>query len=172
MNYISETPWWLPTGIALLGVILFITGNNRAEKRLRLAGIVVIALAIVLAGVSYLLDSPREKVVKRTYALVDSIEKRDWDRMGTYLHSTVTVSVFSGREQVVNGTRRAAEYSELKQARVASLDATVLPDQIIRVTMRVNGQTRDGALPTDWGLEWEETDAGWVVRNITPEGGP
>ena len=39
MNYIYETPWWLPTGIALLGVILLVTGNNRVDKRLRLAGI-------------------------------------------------------------------------------------------------------------------------------------
>src|SRR6266581_9667179 len=52
MNYIYETPWWLPTGIALLGVILFVTGNNRLEKRLRIAGIIVIAFAVILALVS------------------------------------------------------------------------------------------------------------------------
>jgi len=172
MNYIYETPWWLPTGIALLGVILFVTGNNRLEKKLRLAGIVVIALAVILAVVSFLLDSDREKVVKRTNALVQSVEARDWNRMATYLHPNVAVSVFAGRDQVVNGTRRAAEYSDLRQARVVSMDATVLPDQIIRVTMRVNGTTRDGSLPTDWTLEWEEIDGAWMVRNITPEGGP
>jgi hypothetical protein len=172
MNYIYETPWWLPTGIALLGIILFITGNNRLEKRLRLAGIIVVALAVILAVVSYFLDSDREKVIKRTNALVQTVERRDWDGMGAYLHPDVTISVFAGREQVVNGTKRAAEYSDLKQARVVSLDATVLPDRIIRVTMRVNGTTRDGSLPTDWTLEWEETDGGWVVRNITPDGGP
>src|SRR6266446_5260937 len=116
--------------LSLLGIILFITGNNRLEKRLRLAGIIVIALAVILAVVSFLLDSDREKVVKRTNALVQSVEARDWTRMATYLHPNVTVSVFAGRDQVVNGTRRAAEYSDLRQARVISLDATVLPDQI------------------------------------------
>jgi hypothetical protein len=171
MNYIYETPWWLPTGIALLGVILFVTGNNRLEKRLRLAGIIVVALAVILAVVSFLLDSDREKVIKRTNAFVQSVERRDWDQMGTFLHPNVAISVFSGREQVVNGTKRAAEYSDLRQARVVSMDATVLPDQI-RVTMRVNGTTRDGSLPTDWTLEWEELDGNWVVRNITPDGGP
>src|SRR5258705_8810185 len=74
--------------------------------------------------------------------------------------------------QANNAPRRAAEYSDLKQARVVSLDATVLPDQNIRVTLRVNGTVRDGSLPTDWTLEWEEMDGNWVVRNITPEGGP
>ena len=171
MNYIYETPWWLPTGIALLGIILFVTGNNRLEKRLRLAGIIVIALAVVLALVSFLLDSDREKVIKRTNALVDSIEARQWDRMASYLSPNINIVGFSGRDAVVKATQNAAEASNLKQVRVVSLDATVLPDHI-RATLRVNTTLRDGTGLTDWALEWEETDAGWVVRNITPEGGP
>ena len=138
MNYIYETPWWLPTGIALLGIILFVTGNNRLEKRLRLAGIAVIALAVILALVSYLLDSDREKVIKRTHGLVESVEKRDWARMANYLHPNVTIATFSGRDAVVTAAKNAAEYSDLRQVRVISLDATVLPDQIIRATLRVN----------------------------------
>jgi len=172
MNYIYETPWWLPTGIALLGVILFVTGNNRVEKRLRLAGIIAVALAVLLAVVSFLLDSDREKVVKRTYALVDSVEKRDWNRMATYLHPNVAIVVFNGRDAVVNAAKNAAEYSDLKQVRVVSLDANVLPDQIIRDTLRVTTTLRDGTGLTDWVLEWEQVDGAWVVRTITPEGGP
>ena len=171
MNYIYETPWWLPTGIALLGVILFVTGNNRLEKRIRLAGIIAVALAVILALVSFLLDSDREKVVKRTYGLVDSVEKGDWSRMATYLHPNVTIVVYNGRDAVVNAARNAAEYSNLRQVRVVSLDANVLPDQI-RTTLRVNTTLRDGTGLTDWVLEWEELDGSWVVHQITPEGGP
>jgi len=147
--------------------------QQSSGKETETGGIVVIALAVILAVVSFLLDSDREKVVKRTNALVQSVEARDWNRMATYLHPNVAVSVFAGRDQ--GGQRHApgAEYSDLRQARVVSMDATVLPDQIIRVTMRVNGTTRDGlAFRTDWTLEWEETDGAWMVRNITPEGGP
>jgi len=172
MNYIYETPWWLPTGIALLGFILFVTGNNRMEKRLRLAGIIVIALAVILAVASYLLDSDREKVVKRTYGLVESVEKRDWERMKTYLNPNVSLTVFIGRDALVNAAKNAAEYSDLKQVRVVSLDATVLPDQGIRATLRVTTALRDGTGLTDWVLEWEQVDGVWMVRNITPEGGP
>lgn len=172
MNYIYETPWWLPTGIALLGIILFVTGNNRVERRLRLAGMIVVALAIVLALVSFLLDSDREKVIKRNYALVDSVEKRDWSAMGTYLHANVAIVTFNGREVVVNAAKNAAEYSDLKQVRIVTLDATVLPDETIRTTMRVNANMREASGLTDWTLEWEKSDGVWVVRNITPEGGP
>ena len=171
MNYIYETPWWLPTGIALLGVILFVTGNNRLEKRLRLAGIIVIALAVILAVVSFFLDSPREKVIKRTHGLVESVDAHQWDKMGSYLSPNVTIANFSGRDMVVKAAQTAAEASNLKQVRVVSVDATVLPDHI-RATLRVNTSLREGAGFTDWVLEWEEADGGWVVRNITPEGGP
>ncbi|HEV8607138.1 MAG TPA: hypothetical protein VGQ99_17490 [Tepidisphaeraceae bacterium] len=172
MNYIYETPWWLPTGIGLLGVILFVTGNNRLEKKLKLAGISVIILAVALALLSFFLDSEREKVIKRTRGLVESVEARDWNRMATYLHPNVTISVFAGRDRVVSATRNAAEYSDLRQARVYSVDTTELPDQTMRATVRVNSTLREGTSLSDWVLEWEKTDAGWVVRTITPEGGP
>jgi len=118
MNYIYETPWWLPTGIALLGVILFVTGNNRLEKRLRTGGIVVIALAVILAVVSFLLDSDREKVVKRTNAWVQSVEARDWNRMATYLHPNVAVSVFAAAIRWSTARAGRRNTSDLRQARV------------------------------------------------------
>src|SRR5258705_8159002 len=105
MTYIYETPWWLPAGIAMLGLILFVTGNNRLEKKLKWAGIAAIAFAICLAVLSFLLDSDREKVIKRTRGLVESVNARDWNRMGTYLHPNVTVSMWTGRDRVVNAAK-------------------------------------------------------------------
>ena len=172
MNYIYETPWWLPAGIALLGLILFVTGNNRLEKKLKWAGIAAIAFAIGLALLSFFLDSDREKVMKRTRGLVESVNTRDWNRMGIYLHPDVTVSMWAGRDRVVNAAKSAAESSDLKDVRTASLDATVLPDDTIRAMLRVTATMKDGTSFTDWTLEWEKTDAGWMVKNITPQGGP
>jgi hypothetical protein len=172
MNYIYETPWWLPAGIALLGLILLVTGNNRLEKKLKIAGIIVISLGVLLAVASYFLDSEREKVMKKTQALVSSVEARDWNRMKTLLHPNVTVSVFAGRDRVVEATRTAAEYADVKNVRITSLDATELPDEIIRATLGVHASMKDGASLTNWDVEWEKTDEGWVARNIVPRGGP
>jgi hypothetical protein len=47
-------------------------------------------------GGELLLDSDREKAVTRTNGLVESVEKRDWDRMKTYLHPNVSLTVFNG----------------------------------------------------------------------------
>jgi len=49
----------------LLG--LFVCHRQKSEEKRLPGGIVVIALAVILAVVSYLLDSDVEKVVKRTY---------------------------------------------------------------------------------------------------------
>jgi hypothetical protein len=172
MNYIYETPWWLPTGVALLGLILFITGNNRLEKKLRLSGVIVMALAILLAVVSFVLDSEREKVIKRTRELVNFIEARDWNKLATYLHPNVTVAVFSGRQNVVDATRSGTESADIKQIRITSLDATEQPDEIISTTLRVYATMANSNNLTDWTIEWEKTDDVWLARNIIPIGGP
>jgi hypothetical protein len=172
MNYIYETPWWLPAGIAILGLILFITGNNRVEKKLRLAGIIVIVLGIALAVTSYLLDSEREKVVKRTRALVKSVEKRDWNAMGTYLHPNVTIAVLSGRDTVVGAARSAADYSDIREIRITGIDANQNPDETFRTSIRVYAALREGNNITDWDLEWEKDGDVWLARNIVPRGGP
>jgi hypothetical protein len=172
MNYIYETPWWLPAGIALLGLILFITGNNRVEKKLRLAGIIVMVLGVALALTSYLLDSEREKVVKRTRALVKSVEKRDWNAMGTYLHPNVTVTLFSGRDRVVEACRSAAEYGNVSEVRITGLETTQNPDETIRASIRVYATMNQGNSFTDWDLEWEKDGDVWMARNIVPRGGP
>jgi hypothetical protein len=172
MNYIYETPWWLPSGIAGLGLILFVTGKNRLEKNLKLAGIIVILFGVGLALLSFFLDSDREKVIKRTRGLVESVNAKDWNKMGVYLHPNVNVVVWSGRDAVVTAAKTAAENSDLKEVHTTSLDAVVLPDDTIRANLRVTATIRDGTSFSDWTLEWEKTDQGWVARNITPQGGP
>ncbi len=172
MNFIYETPWWLPAGLAMLGLILFVTGNNRLEKKLKWAGIALMGLAVGLAALSFFLDSDREKVMKRTRGLVESVNARDWNRMTTYLHPKVEVSIYSGRDGVVAAAKSAAEYGDLRDVRTTSVDATVLDEDTIRATLRVTATMRDGTSFTDWTLEWEKTDEGWVAKNITPQGGP
>ena len=52
-----HTPWWLPTLLIGAGVILFWTGNQRQETRVRLAGMLLVLAAAVLCTVSYLVDT-------------------------------------------------------------------------------------------------------------------
>src|SRR5438552_17065971 len=69
-----HTPWWLPAGIVVLGVVLFWTGNNRRETRVRTAGLIVIALAVVLGVGSYLVDTDLERGVGRWRELTCAVE--------------------------------------------------------------------------------------------------
>src|SRR6476646_3389166 len=88
-----HTPWWLPVTIAGVGVVLFITGNNRVEAKVRNAGLAIVALAILLVGVSWLVDTDLEKAVKDTKALVRAVNDRDWATMTRLLDPKASLAV-------------------------------------------------------------------------------
>src|SRR5437016_2951030 len=92
-----HTPWWLPAGIAVLGVVLFWTGNNRLETRVRTAGLIVIALAVVLGVVSYLVDTDLERAVDRSRDLTRSVEHHDWEKMRSILDERTSVGVMGAK---------------------------------------------------------------------------
>ena len=62
-DYLFHTPWWLPASIAVTGAVLFYVANNRQEVKLRTAGLVVVCVAVLLALVSYFVDTDLEKAV-------------------------------------------------------------------------------------------------------------
>ena len=88
-----ETPWWLPSVIVLVGAFLFYTANQRQERKLRNVGVAVTALGIVLALVSWFVDTDQERAVKRTRQLVAAFEKKDWTSLRSLLHPRVSLSI-------------------------------------------------------------------------------
>jgi hypothetical protein len=172
MNLIYETPWWLPTGIAALGIILLTNGNKRQEAKVRNAGLGVIGLAILLALLSYFLDSPREIVIKRTKALVAAVEKRDWPGMEALLHPEVSVMIWKGLKEVMERTKWAAERFDLQSVRIAGISAEK-PDPGVKVALQVAADFKDvSGTITNWALEWEQTDHGWMLVRVESQGGP
>lgn len=172
MNLIYETPWWLPTGIAALGFMLFTTGNKRQEAKVRNGGLGLIGLAVLLAVLSYFLDSPREVVIKRTHALVTAVSNRDWPAMEALLHLEVSVMIWKGPKEVVEKTKWAAERFELQSIQIASVNAEK-PDPSIKVALQVAAGFKDvSGTITNWALEWEQTDRGWLLVHIDAQGGP
>src|SRR3954466_15846766 len=102
-----QTPWWLPVTIGGIGVVLFITGNNRVEAKVRKAGLTIVALAVLLMGVSYFVDTDLEKAVKNTKALVRAVNDRDWPTMTSLLDPKASLAVqnsgtpYNDREKIV-----------------------------------------------------------------------
>src|SRR5689334_11092523 len=103
-----ETPWWLPTAIVAVGAVLFYTANKRREARLRTVGLGVVCLGVLIAVVSYLVDTPKERAVKGSKHLVQAVASRDWQTMQSLLHPKASLSIanvsstlYNDRDQIV-----------------------------------------------------------------------
>ena len=170
-----ETPWWLPTVVIGVGAVIFYTANKRGEKKLRAAGLVVAALGVGLALVSQFVDTDEERAVKRTKQLVDSFEKKDWERMRGLLHPRVTlgianvpVTLYNDRDQIVARAQDAAERYGVQSITVTSLDAR--QDQtLITVSLTAYSvQEHTGGRPINstWEFDWLQGADGWALYKI------
>jgi hypothetical protein len=111
-DLIFDPPWYLPLGIAALGIYLFVHGNRRQLAQVRAAGLGVLALAVALFLAGRFLDTDQEKAEKGTRALIDSVEKHDWNKMRSLLDPSASVStprgpVYSNRDLIIGGAQAA-----------------------------------------------------------------
>ena len=174
LNLLFDTPWWLPVSIAALGLFLFVTGNNRQEFRLRTAGLIVGALAVVLSVVSIVVDTDLEKSEKGTWALVKAVEARDWPAMEKLLAQRASLAVqaagtvYNNRDDIMEGAKLGTERFGLKNARITSMDAQQTQNL---VTITFNAITEQNVmaypLPSTWQFEWQKTADGMRVVRIT-----
>ena len=74
IRFLFDTPWWFLAGLFAIAVTLLISGNNRQDRALKLAGLAALTLAILLGILSYFVDTDMEKVLKRTRLMVSSVE--------------------------------------------------------------------------------------------------
>jgi hypothetical protein len=163
-----DTPWWLPALIAGVGVVLFWMGNNRQERKVRNFGAALLVLALLVVGVSYFVDTPRERAIKNTRSLVKSVEARDWPAMTSLMDPRCAFESYGNRDEIVSAARIAAERFGLKSINITSLQAEQV-DTLITVHLDVISEqdvTMGRPFPTSWQLDYQKTANGWSLRNI------
>jgi hypothetical protein len=172
-DLLFDTPWWLPTIIIAVGLFAFLSGNKRTIRWLRNAGLAVVGVGLLLIAVSWLVDTDKEVVIKRSRELVKDVEGREWDAAGKLMASDVRFEgagrTYDGRDGLIAGARVAVESVGLNTATVTKVTPTVMGPTVIsefRVfadANKVGGQQ----VPTDWQLHWAKSpDRGWVVTEI------
>ncbi len=173
-NLLFNTPWWLPTLLLGVGAVLFWNGNRRQEIKIRTIGLSLIAAAIVLCTVSYLVDTDLEKCVKRSKALVYDVEKQDWAGMQVILDPHCTVSVlnsaelYADRATIINAAKDGVDRFGVKNVRVFSTNAEQT-DSLITVTLGVlsdHDNVGVGTINTSWQLEWQQSGDHWSLVRI------
>src|SRR5262252_9147211 len=114
-DLLFDTPWWLPTILAGLGIYLFWSGNRRQESKVRNAGLLMLAATAGVLALSYFVDTPKETAIKRTKTMVRSIEARDWPTLRKTIDPGVTLGVagamdiYGTRDQIVQGAQDASD---------------------------------------------------------------
>lgn len=168
MNYIAEIPWWIPAALVLAGVILFITGNNRLERKLRNAGAGMALLGVLLAAISLVLESDREMASRQSRELVYAVPAQKWDVLRSLLDPNLTLMGLKGHEAIITGAQLAVERFDLRGARVISTDVQQIDAAQIEVEVQVLAEFKDGNSLSRWRLTWEKLPDGWQVASVAP----
>ena len=164
-----ETPWWLLTLIAIVAIALLVSGNNRQKNQLKLAGFIVLSLGIVLAAVSFFVDTPREKALKGTRSFVHAVVDRDQAKMRAILHPSATLLGWN-KEDIISGAKQYAEDFNLKDATITQLDADH-DDSLVTVNLTVISNHASSKMMYDhinssWQITWMDTGNGWQMKDI------
>ncbi len=101
-DLLFDTPWWLPTLLIVIGIVLFITGNNRQEVRIRTAGIIAVLLAVVVILLSYFVQTDREKAENGSRQLVAAAVAHKWAVFDQLLDPKASVTVLGAGTLAAN----------------------------------------------------------------------
>ena len=169
-----DTPWWLPTILAGVGIYCFWSGNRRQESKVRNAGLALWAAAVGVLLLSYFVDTPKELAVKRSKTLVRSVEARDWTKLRNAMDPNVTLGVlgamdrYGNRDQIVQGAKLAVDQYGLKNMHILSTTAEQT-SQLINVTMTIISEqdfTQGRPITTSWRLQFQQSGKEWPLVRI------
>ncbi|CAA9392278.1 MAG: hypothetical protein AVDCRST_MAG64-1346 [uncultured Phycisphaerae bacterium] len=171
-DLLFDTPWWLPALVAAVGVVLFVTGNNRLERRVKAAGLAVVGLAVLLTAVSYFVDTPVETAERRSQELVDAFERADWPAMRAILDPTAALTfgdraIYGSRDQILTNAEDAHARFGFKSVDVLSKN-TEQADTVIKVGLVLLSQQEALGQPfkSEWQFQFQRTADGWALVEV------
>ncbi len=171
-DILFDTPFWLLAGFAIVGIALFVVGNNRTDRALRNLGLGVLGVGVLLFLMSWFVDTDKEKCLKSTRALVRSVQDRDWTQFDKLLSTSVSVrvpvagTIYKSRDTLHKATETAVEKFGLRNNSVISLSAQDTGD-FIKVSLSVLSEGSVGyPLTTTWELEWQDLGQGWQLTDL------
>ncbi len=171
-DFLFDTPYWFLGGAAAVGIGLFVFGNKRTDSTLRNLGLAVVGVGVLIFLLSWFVDTDKEKCVKRTRALINAVEKRDWATFDSLVSPNCTVrvpvagAIYNSRDALHRATESAADQFGLKSNRVMGIDVSETTAFIsIGVSVLSDGSV-GYPLNTSWVMEWQESKSGWQLTDL------
>ena len=172
-DYFFHTPWWLPTLILIVGAVVFYVANNRQEVRTRAVGLAIACVGLLLALVSYAVDTDLEKAEKHTKQVVKAVDAKDWDKLKTLLDPSTSVGIlnavtlYRGPDHIATKAREASERYGFQSVNVTGM--TSRQDQTL-ITIGigvVSIQDAVGApITSRWEFDYLQAQGGWYLNEI------
>ncbi|MGC4033420.1 MAG: hypothetical protein QM754_17160 [Tepidisphaeraceae bacterium] len=139
------------------------------------AGVIAMAVAILLFVVGKFVETGPEKVTRLTGEFAESVEKRNWSRFEELLDPNVTFDIYGNRALLVAGAKMSVVNNEVKNISTSGFDVKAEPGGYI-VTFMATADIEKAAYrtPTNWKFFWAKaaTPDGYQIYRIDPLGGP
>jgi len=167
-----DLPWFIPAAVAIAGIAVFLWANARLRKRERTIGLGMVGLALLMTIVSYLIDTPRETVEKRTRMFVAAVVAKDGSAIGNLLASNAMAFAWD-KQDIIDGAMHYAEATGLSGARLLSLQGVKEGNALFSYMTVWSQHTGTTSLPitdlnSQWKLEWIEEGDKWLIIEIVP----
>jgi hypothetical protein len=169
-DFLFDTPYWFLGLLGVIGAALWMSGNSRQNDGLKRSALGVFLLAVILALLSILIDTDKEKVIRRTRQLVAAVEKQDQPSAAKLLHPQVQLFEMD-KPAILNRIASAASEFHIKSIRINSIDVQPMDrdlSAVMSATTDVDLPIWSGPIPSTWKMVWEKTDQGWLLRDISP----
>ncbi len=167
-----DTPWWILLCLVVGAVGLFIYANARTDNTLRKISLVLLAVPVVLAGLSWLVATDLEKAYAKTHAFVRAVEARDPRAVRDLLYPTASIGVWDA-DDIAYGSKLYADRFGLKSTMVHQMQHEQT-DEMITIRFSVLSQHDSsaelpvGSLNSSWEFSWVRDGDDWLLQAIKP----
>lgn len=173
-DFLFHAAWWMLAVAAGGGVVAFVVGSRRLDKKLQRLGIALVLIAGVVAGLRLLFPTDREKLEKRSRALVKAVDAQDWNSLRTLLDADTIVSFKSrvlaaGRDNVVTAAQANWNRYTVKSVRIIGLESEQT-ETLITVSLEVYSTqdfTEGRPALTSWQLDYQQSGDQWILEKVT-----
>lgn len=170
MDLIFSTPWWLPTGLLAVGAALFWSGNKRIDQGMKRLGFGLILAAVLVMIVSSIVETPKEKAIRITKAVINAYKDHDWDKMQSLLDPATKLANYGNRNMIMAGAKASIDKPGVKDVHVLSIEADQEQTHIGVTTTVVAAidQAQGRPVTSTWRFDYVNFGGEWTLESITP----
>lgn len=168
MDYLLELPWWITLAGLGMAIGVWIYGNNRLQKKIKLVGVGLFLLTIIFTLISRAIDTPREQAVERTHEIVSAVDAQEWEKFQSLLNSTTMIGQTRGAAEIRRIVEQGWNRAGFKRAKIIHAES-VRSGDLITVYITIFSE---GAVPgrSEWQLDYERRREGLLLARARVTG--